>query len=211
MRTWQREEYDGTRDAWVRVMLDENWPVYYQQNDTSYVRNWNTWSWRVLARVESDGLCQSNLYLLEHAMVNRHDHTRCPVCDGALDRQTKTEEGYTVSSHAVCGRCCLYEDHFEDGVGDERIGFYRIHGTWQVKPDLSALKAERAAAIADAQTILGRAPIDLLSDLYQGAAATGDRTALLVLADALQENGAAPLAEAQLRATEKYVPCVGAT
>lgn len=210
MRRWQREEYDGTRDAWVRVMLDTEWPAYYQQNGTSYVFNWGTWSWRVLARVESDGLCQSNLYLLEHAMVNRHDHTRCPVCDGVLNRQTKTEEGYTVSSHAVCERCHLYEDHFEDGVGDERIGFYRIHGTWQVKPDLTALKAERAAAIADAQTIPGRAPVDLLSALYR-AATPGDRTTLLVLADALGENGAAPLAEAQLRATENYVPCVGAT
>lgn len=141
----------------------------------------------------SKRLAQSDLYNEE--AVNKHDHTQCPVCSAPIKRDDEVIENVKVATKAECSACGLYSDHMDGGVADERIGFYVIHGTWQIdaKPIREKLIAERALAIEEAKSILVRGGWPVCPE-------GGDaRFTQLVQADWLDDGDTAPVTSAFLR------------
>lgn len=150
---------------WAGHIMEQSdgYALYHRYNDGSTYRchRWHQKDhyWYVFGityGVENqEALCQSDLYHRDHFMIakNLHAHTDCPVCGAAMERKTDKLENVPIHSDAVCGACGLYEDHFHEGVAEERIGFYLVHGSWQFKPDMEAKQKERQAAVEEAQII----------------------------------------------------------
>lgn len=128
----------------------------------------------------------------------KQDHSdcpNCPVCSTPLQWQDEKQENVVVKSLGACGVCGLFRDEMDGGIGCERIGYYCIRTSWQVKFDKKAHAEEHARAVEEARSIwaYGTARFAWPEE--------GDTFRLAVIADSLDDVSIAPETVAQLRKT----------
>ncbi len=116
-------------------------------------------------------------------------YDRCPVCGGTLKRESDRIEGTTIEDTTTCPECLLYHCDFWAGHSYQRVGFCEWNWSYNDPEDAWKGRSDQFTVTQEETGRLYRHPKWPEWKYLIGVGASQNRTALLVFADWLQENG----------------------